>query len=125
VKSASGPAIKPKKPIALPLFMLVGGPKNVPLMLDQSGLRYATVFTTEANVGRFQQACCSLGEYQLQSLPTLEAVQKELQTTRKFGCSLVLVNPLGPEIDRDQAQPLAAFLRQLPQEPVATKKKWK
>lgn len=125
MKSASSPAMKPKKPVALPLFMLVGGPKNVPLMLDQSGLRYATVFTTEANVGRFQQACCSVGEYQLQSLTTLEEFQKELQTTRKFGCSLVLVNPQGPEIDREQAQPLAVFLRQLPQEPVATKPKRK
>ena len=117
--------MKPKKPIALPLFILAGGPKNVPLMLDQSGLRYATVFTEEGNVGRFQQACCSLGEYQLQSLTTAVEVEKELQTTRKFGCSLVLVNPLGPEIDRDQAQPLAAFLRQLPQESVTTKRKWK
>ena len=117
--------MKSKKQVVLPLFIWVGGPKNVPLMLDKSGLRYATVFTTEANVGRFQQACCSLGEYQLQSLPTLEEVQKELQTTRKFGCSLVLVNPQGPEIDRDQAQPLAAFLRQLPQEQVASKPKWK
>jgi len=117
--------VKSKNPIALPLFMLVGGPKNVPLMLDQSGLRYATVFTTEANVGRFQQACCSLGEFQLQLLTTLEEVQKELQTTRKFGCSLVLINPQGPEIDRDKAQPLAAFLRQLPLEPVTTKRKRK
>jgi hypothetical protein len=125
VKSASSPAMKTKKPVALPLFMLVGGPKNVPLMLDQSGLRYATMFTTEANVGRFQQACCSLGEYQLQSLPTLADVQKELQTVRKLGCSLLLLNPQGPEIDRYQAQPLAAFLRQLPQEPVASKPKWK
>lgn len=117
--------MKPKKPLALPIFMLVGGPKNVPLMLDQSGLRYATAFTTEANVGHFQQACCSLGEYQLQTLTSAEEVQKELQTTRKFGCSLVLIDPRGPEIDRDQAQPLAAYLRQLPQEPVTTKRKWK
>jgi hypothetical protein len=105
--------------------MLVGGPKHVPLMLDQSGLRYATVFTSEVNLGRFQQACCSLGEYQIQSLTTAEEVEKELQTTRKFGCSLVLINPQGPEIDRDQAQPLAAFLRQLSQEPVTTTRKGK
>jgi hypothetical protein len=117
--------MKPKKPLALPLIMLVGGPKNVPLMLDQSGLRYATVFTSEVNVGRFQQACCSVGDYQLQSLATAAEVQKELQTTRKFGCSLVLTDPQGPEIDRDKAQPLAAFLRLLPQEPVAPKRNLK
>lgn len=125
MKNAVSSAMKPKKPLALPLFMLVGGPKNVPLMLDQSGLRYATVFTTEANVGRFQQACCSVGEYQLQSLTTLEEVQMGLQTFRKLGCSLVLVNPQGPEINREQAQPLAAFLRQLPQKPVVSKPKRK
>jgi hypothetical protein len=117
--------MKPKKPFALPILMLVGGPKNVPLMLDQSGLRYATVFTTEANVGRFQQACCSLGDYQMQSLATTAEVEKGLQTTRKLGCSLVLIDPRGPEIDRDQAQRLAAFLRQLLPEPVATLRKMK
>ena len=111
--------MKHKKPIALPLFMLVGGPKNVPLMLEQSGLRYATLFTTEASVGRFQQACCSLGEYQLQLLTTPAEVQNGLQTTRKFGCSLLLVDPNGPEVERDQSQPLAVFLRQLPEEPLA------
>ena len=115
--------MKPKKPFALPIFMLVGGPKNVPLMLDQSGLRYATIFTKEASVGRFQQACCSLGDYQLQSLTTAAEVERELQTTRKLGCSLVLIDPQGPEIDRDQAQPLAAFLRQLLPEPVTTSRK--
>ncbi len=99
--------------------MLVGGPKNVPLMLEQSGLRYATVFTSEACVARFQQACCSMDSYQLQSLATPAEVQRELQTTRKFGCSLLLVDPLGPEVERDQSQPLAAFLRQLPEEPLA------
>lgn len=125
MQNAGGPTMKPKKPIALPLFMLVGGPKNVPLMLDQSGLRYATVFMSEASVGRFQQACCSLGEYQLQSLTTPAEVEKELQTTRKFGCSLLLVDPLGPEVDRDRAQLLAVFLKRLPQEPVASSRKWK
>ena len=105
--------MKPKKPIALPLFMLVGGPKNVPLMLEQGGLRYATIFSSEASVGRFQQACCSVDSYQLQSLTTSADVQKELQTTRKFGCSLLLMDPLGPEVEPDLAQLPAVFLREL------------
>jgi hypothetical protein len=117
--------MKPNKPFGLPIFMLVGGPKNVPLMLDQSGLRYATIFTKESSVGRFQNACCSLGDYQLQSLTTTAEVEKGLQMTRKLGCSLVLIDPRGPEIDREQAQPLAAFLRQLPPETVAMVRKIK
>ena len=118
--TTGSPIMKPKKPITLPMFMLVGGPKNVPLMLEQVGLRYATLFISEASVGRFQQACCSMDSYQLQSLTTVAGVQKEFETTRRFGCSLVLVDPMGPEIERDQAQLLAVFLRQLPQEPVAS-----
>ncbi|MGI8981291.1 MAG: hypothetical protein ACR2FY_18855 [Pirellulaceae bacterium] len=117
--------MKHKKQIALPLFTLAGGPKNVPLMLEQGGLRYATVFTSEASVGRFQQAGCSLDSYELQSLTTPAEVQSGLQATRKFGCSLILVDPVGPEIERDQSQPLAAFLRQLPQEPMASVRKGK
>ena len=105
--------MKRKKPMALPLFMLVGGPKNVPLMLEQGGLRYATIFTSEASANRFQQACCSVDSYQLQSHTTSAEVQKELQTTRTFGCSLLLMDPLGPEVERDQAQLLAVFLREL------------
>lgn len=37
-------------------------------------------------------------------------VQNELQTTRKTGVSLILTDRQGPEIDRVQAQTLAAFL---------------
>ena len=117
--------MKRKKLMALPLFMLVGGPKNVPLMLEQGGLRYATLFTSEASVGRFQQACCSMDSYQPLTLTTLAEVEKELQTTRKFGCSLLLMDPLGPEVKREQAQLLAVFLRQLQQVPVALSRKRK
>src|SRR6476620_336634 len=108
-----------KQPMTLPLFMLVGGPKNVPLMLEQGGLRYATLFTAEASVSRFQRACCSLDSYQLQSLTTPAEVQKELQATLIFGCRLLLVDPPWPKVERDQAQLLAAFLRQLPEQPPA------
>lgn len=117
--------MKHTKRLALPLFMLAGGPKNVPLMLEQSGRRYATMFTSEASVCRFQQASCSLNSYQLQALPTSAEVRKELETTRKFGCSLLLIDPLGPEINDDQAQLLAVFLRQLPLETAKSVRKGK
>jgi len=117
--------MKRKKPIALPLFMLVGGPKNVPLMLEQGGLRYATLFTSESSIARFQEASCQMDCYQPQTLTTLAEVEKELQATRKFGCSLLLIDPLGPEIERDQAQLLAVFLRQLSPETAGPRRKGK
>jgi len=36
-------------------FMLVGGPKNVPLMLEQGGVRYATIFMSEGRSSGFRQ----------------------------------------------------------------------
>ena len=103
--------MKRKSPV--PAFLLVGGPQNVPLMLEQAGVRYATLFTTESSVNRFQQACCSMESYQLQTLATVAEIQSALQSTRKLGCSLLLVGPPGPEINQKQSQTLAGFLRQL------------
>ena len=85
----------------------------MPLMLDQSGQRYATIFTSEKAVSQFQQACCSIGDYQPQALASSEEIRTTLQTTRKVGCSFLLTDPQGPEIDQRQAQPLAAFMREL------------
>ena len=48
--------------------MLVGGPKNMPLMLEQSGVRYATLFTSKKAVNRFQLECCSLNSYEPKAL---------------------------------------------------------
>jgi len=64
-------------------------------------------------VSQFQQACCSVGDYQSQALASSEEIRTALQTTRKFGCSLLLTDPKGPEIDQRQAQHLAAFMREL------------
>jgi hypothetical protein len=36
--------------------MLVGGPKYMPLMLEQSGVRYATIFTSEKALKRFRDS---------------------------------------------------------------------
>jgi hypothetical protein len=92
-------------------YMLVGGPKNVPLMLEQSGLRYATLFSSEEAVARFQQACCSLESYESHHLTSRAQIAAELERTRKFGCSLLLIDPPGPEVNQKQSQVLAAFLR--------------
>ena len=42
-----------KKPAAQPSFILTGGPKNMPLMLEQSGVRYATLFMSEKALQRY------------------------------------------------------------------------
>ena len=102
-----------KKPVSRPSFILTGGPKNVPLMLEQSGVRYATLFTSEKALQRFLAECCSLGEYQPLKLDSVAEVEGELQKARKHGCGLLLVDPTGPEINKPQAKVLAVFLRQL------------
>ena len=89
--------------ITLPLIVLAGGPKNTSLLLEQAGLRYATLFTSEAKAEQFKQACCSVDSYELRVLATIAEVRAALQGTRKYGCSLLLVDPPGPEIKRDRA----------------------
>ena len=41
----------------------------------------------------------------------------ELQKAQIFGCGLLLVDPPGPEIDKQQTQTLAAYMRQLNAKP--------
>ena len=117
--------MKNKKPIALPLFILVGGPKHVPLMLEQSGLRYATLFTSKASVSHFQRACCSQDSYQLQSLNTVGELQTVLLMMRKSACSLILIDPLEQDVEQGQVQLLAVMLRQLERAPAAKAQKQK
>jgi hypothetical protein len=102
-----------KKPTNRPSFILSGGPKNVPLMLEQAGVRYATLFSSEKALQRFQLESCSLGEYQPLQLDSAAEVESELQKARKHGSSMLLVDPTGPEIDKPNAKVLAVFLRQL------------
>jgi hypothetical protein len=94
-------------------FMLVGGPKNMPLMLEQSGVRYATLFLSQQAVERFQAECCSLNSFQPQRLESPAEVASELQRAQKFGCGLLLVDPPGPEINKQATEPLAVFLKKL------------
>ncbi len=94
-------------------FMLVGGPKNMPLMLEQSGVRYATLFLSQKAVDWFQSECCSLNNYQSQRIESAAEILAELQRAQKFGCGLLLVDPLGPEINKVATQPLAAFIKKL------------
>jgi len=89
----------------------------MPLMLEQSGVRYATLFTSEKAVSRFQLECCSLNSYELMELASPAEALAELQKAQKFGCGLLLVDPPGPEINQQQTQTLAAFMRQLNAEP--------
>jgi hypothetical protein len=103
-----------KKPLApYSAFMLVGGPKNMPLMLEESGRRYATLFTSQEAVNRFQLECCALNSFQVQELDSPAAVLGELRKTQKFGCGLLLVDPPVAEIKKQQSQLLAEYLRQL------------
>lgn len=90
--------MKKKTRVAYSAFMLVGGPKNVPLMLEQSGLRYATLFTTEETVTRFQQTCCSLDSYRSE---TLSSSGRHEKCYRPLGnwMQLARVDPPGPEVD--------------------------
>src|SRR5688572_26449365 len=97
---------------AFSAYMLVGGPKNTPLMLEQRGVRYATLFTSEKAVNRFQLECCSLNSYELVALTSPTEALAELQKAQKFGCGLLLVDPPGPEINKQRTQMLAAFMRQ-------------
>ena len=94
-------------------FMLVGGPKNMPLMLEQSGVRYATLFLSQKAVDRFLSECCALNSYQSQRIESAAQILTELQRAQKFGCGLLLVDPLGPEINNEATQPLAAFMKKL------------
>ncbi len=102
-----------KSPASYSAFMLVGGPKNMPLMLEQSGVRYATIFTSEKAVSQFQLECCSLNSYEPMALTSQTEALAELQKAQKFGCGLLLVDPPGPEINKQQTQTLTAFIRQL------------
>jgi hypothetical protein len=106
-------AAKHKSPVLTTAFMLVGGPKNMPLMLEQSGVRYATIFMSEKSLKRFQAECCSLNSFEPTKLESSAEILYELQRAQKFGCGLLLVDPLGPEINKQKAQPIAAFVRSL------------
>ena len=105
--------MKKKTRAAYSAFMLVGGPKDMPLMIEQSGVRYATLFTSEQAVSRFQLECCSLNSYELIALNSPNETLAELQRAQKYGCGLLLVDPPGPEINKQQTSVLTAFMRQL------------
>jgi hypothetical protein len=62
---------------------------------------------------RFQTECCSLNSFQLQTLESPADVVSELERAQKFGCGLLLVDPQGPESNKQKSQPLAAFMRKL------------
>jgi hypothetical protein len=64
-------------------------------------------------VTRFQLECCALNSFHVQELDSPTAVLGELRRVQKFGCGLLLVDPPGPEIKKQQSQVLAAFMRQL------------
>src|SRR5436190_676561 len=102
---------KHKDPAPTAAFMLVGGPKNMPLMLEQSGARYATIFMSERAMNRFQTECCSLNSFEPTRLESPADILRELQRAQKFGCGLILIDPPGPEISRQNAQPIAEFVR--------------
>lgn len=97
--------------------MLVGGPKIWPFMLEQSGVRYATIFMSEKALQRFQTECCSLNGFEPTRLESPAEILAELQRAQNFGCGLLLVDPSGPEINKQQTQTLAVFIRQLGAEP--------
>ena len=102
-----------KSPVPATAFMLVGGPKKMPLMLEQSGVRYATIFMSEKALKRFQTECCSLNSFEPTRLESPAEILGELQKARKFGCGLLLVDPSGPEISKQNAWPIAEFVRNL------------
>ena len=47
------------------------------------------------------------------NLLRFEQIRTMLQLTRKFGCSFLLTDPQGAEIEQGKTQPLAAFMRKL------------
>ena len=93
--------------------MLVGGPKYMPLMLEHSGVRYATIFTSEKALKRFQTECCSLNAFEPARLESPAEILGASQKARKFGCGLLLVDPPRPEISKQNAWPIAEFVRNL------------
>ena len=64
-------------------------------------------------VAVFQLECCSLNSYEPMALASPAESLAELQKAQKFGCGLLLVDPPRPEINKQQTQTLAAFIRQL------------
>ena len=82
-------------------------------MLEQSGIRYATLFSSQEHVARFQQACCSAEIYQVQFLETAAEVASNLQHARKLGCSLLLIDPSGPAVEPQQSKLIGGVLREL------------
>jgi hypothetical protein len=76
-------------------------------------VRYATIFTSEKAIARFQSECCALNSFEPTRLETPAEILSELQKAQKFGCGLLLVDPPGPEISKQSAQPIAAFVRSL------------
>jgi len=76
----------------------------MPLMLEQSGVRYATIFLSEKALKRFQTECCSLNAFEPARLESSAEILGELQKARKFGCGLLLVDPPGPEISKENAR---------------------
>ena len=48
-----------------------------------------------------------------QKFKTAAEILGELQRAQKFGCGLLLVDPPGPEFNKEATQPLAAFMKKL------------
>jgi hypothetical protein len=85
----------------------------MPFMLEENRVRYATIFMSEKALVRFQAECCSLNSFEPTRLESPAEILSELQRAQKFGCGLLLVDPSGPEISKQNAQPIAAFVRSL------------
>ena len=76
----SATKIKYTAKASVPAYMLVEGPKNMLLMLEQSGVRYATLFLSQKAVERFQSECCSLNSYQAQKFESAAEILNQQQT---------------------------------------------
>lgn len=91
--------------------MLVGGPKAIPLMVEQSGERYVTLFTSESNLNRFQLACCSRDQYQPLQLNSTTEILDELCKAQKRGCKFILIDPSIANIVAQEAKVLSDFVQ--------------
>lgn len=100
-----------KQTDSCPLWMLVGGPRAIPLMVEQSGERYVTVFTCESNLNRFQIMCCSRDQNQPLQLNSTSEILDELRKAQKRGCKFILIDPSSSNIAAHEAKVLADFVQ--------------
>jgi hypothetical protein len=74
---------------------------------------YATLFLSQKVVDRLLFDCCSLNSYEPQKFESAAEILTELQRAQKFGCDLLLVDPPGPEINKQATEPHAVFMKKL------------